>query len=112
MKTLKSEILGDLEYWQKEDIAKNQYHFNIAQNMWNADYREYIKAGNEEEGSMGRNVSLVVNYLPPRARTNGFDLGVVYSPTPRELTAKKTAQRAIEYLNNNNIPVRFHSVMD
>ena len=76
MKTLKSEISGDLQYWQKEDIQKNQYHFNIAQNMWNADYREYIKAGNEEEGSMGRNVSLVLNYLPPRARTNGFDLGV------------------------------------
>ena len=81
--------------------------------MWNADYREYMKSGNEEQGSMGRNIELVLPFLPPRARTNGFDLGVVkYSPTPRELTAKKTAQRAIDYLKNNNIPVRFHSVMD
>ena len=121
MKTVTDEFLEQGEgtyevttvYWQLEDIRRNEHHFAKAQNMWNADYKEHIQSGNKEDGSMGRNIGLVLDYLPPRARTNGHDLRVVkYSPTSRELTAEKTASRAIEYLKANGIPVRFHSVMD
>ena len=113
MKIKTCDILCNVEYYENADLEKISKHLDKAQQMWTSEYNDYIKAGNKETGSLGRNICLELPYWPPKARKYGEYKPVVkYNPTQRELTAEATAQPAIKYLKDNGINVRFNSVMD
>ena len=97
---------GDfVDAYEKADVDKLRKIFRVAENLW---FESFVAQGSKDEGSCTGGKGLQIWYRAKRRRSAELVTFVHCQFVQGNLSAKRSSKKAIQFLTDNNVDVKYY----